>query len=143
MRGIEFSSCDSFYKLLEGFCLENYDWYIYEDEIISNQTQQETDVNVSAKSLRKLLFDKDVVIVFMNLQAFPKGAKACKIRNYNEFQLSECAFVVLVTDASFVEIYTRNDEDTLLFIKNAERCGGRNIIVKTEQEDARYSFSII
>ena len=51
----------------------------------------------------------------MNLQAFPKGAISKKICNYDEYVLSQCSFVVLVTDVSCIEIYTKDDEDLHLY----------------------------
>ena len=141
MRGIEFHGC-SYEKLFEEFCLDDYDCYIYEDEIIVEKEQQKINGYISAKELQALFSNPDILIVSMNLQAFPKGAKSKKVCNYSEYMLSQCSFVVLVIDVSWIEIYTKKDEDCLKFIRNAKCCKGRDIKIKTESNDGRYTFLI-
>ena len=140
MRGIEFSKCNSYRSLFEGFYKEKYDWYIYDSEIISNQANEICDSRILQHELEDLLFDEALLIVFMNLQVFPKGEKPRKIKDYDDFMSSSCSFVVLVSDVYCFEIYTKNDEDILRFIRNAEICGGVNIRIKTDADDARCGF---
>ena len=55
---------------------------------------------------------------------------------------SRVIFFVLVIDVSWIEIYTKKDEDCLKFIRNAKCCKGRDIKIKTESNDGRYTFLI-
>ena len=142
MKGLEFNEYTSLCDLLHGAFIKDYDWYVFEDEIIVNQEQLKIEGFISDFDLIKILSDPQSVIISMNLQAFPRGVIASKVLTYSDFLLSQCAFVVLVTDAVSVEIYTKNDDDFLLFIKNAERCNGKNITVKTENEDPRRLFRL-
>lgn len=142
MRGIEFWGCASYTNLFKRFCIDNYDWYIYESEIIVEQEQKKIDGAISPEELRLLLDNPHALIVFMNLQAFPKGAISKKVCNYEEFVLSQCSFVMLVTDASCIEIYTKDDEDCMKFIRNAKCCDGKDIEIKTESNDGRHTFLI-
>lgn len=142
MRGIEFSGCNSYTKLFQGISADDYDWYIYDHEIIVNQARQKISGNIPSKELQTLFSNSETLIIFMNLQAFPKDSPAKKIYDYDDYVCSACSFVVLVTDVSCIEIYTKTDADFLRFIKNAEYCQGKEIIIKTEHGDARTSFRI-
>lgn len=142
MRGIKFSGCNSYINLFRGISLDDYDWYIYDQEIIVNQLQQRIGGHISSEELRSLFTNTENLIIFMNLQAFPKGSTVKKISDYDGYVLSECSFVVLVTDVSCIEIYTKTDSDFLRFIKNAELSQGKDITIKTEIDDARTSFNI-
>lgn len=142
MRGIEFSGCNSYTNLFKEICIDNYDWYIYDDEIIINHTQHKINGYISASELKKLISDPEVLIVFMNLQAFPNGAPAQKVYDYDDYISSFCSFVVLVTDASCVEIYTRTVSDCLSFLRSATYCQGRKITIKTADNDTRTNFMI-
>ena len=70
------------------------------------------------------------------------GATTKKVCNYDEYVLSQCSFVVLVTDDSCIEIYTKDDEDCMKFIRNAKCCEGKDIKIKTESNDGRTTFLI-
>lgn len=142
MRGIEFYKCNSYGTLFRGFCREKYDWYIFDEEIITNSAIKIINGHMLTKEFEELLLDSESLIIFMNLQAFPKGEKARKIKDYDDFMSSPCSFVVLVSDAYCFEIYTKNDEDFLQFIKNAEICEGTNIQIKTNAGDARSCFML-
>ena len=142
MKGIEFSGCNSFINLFEGICMDDYDWYIYDDEIYGNQSRNKIDGYISSKELQMLFADSGNLIIFMNLQAFPKGTTKKRVYDYDDYVSSDCLFVVLVTDVSCFEIYTKTDADFLRFIKKAEYCQGKDITIKTENDDARTSFTI-
>lgn len=142
MKGIEFSGCHSYTDLFKGIGMDDYDWYIYDDEIIVNQSQYKIEGAISSEALQTLFADSGNVILFMNLQAFPKGTTKKRVYDYEDYVSSDCAFVVLVTDASCFEIYTKTDADFLRFVKNAEDCQGKDITVKTENDDARTDFTI-
>ena len=143
MRGIEFSIPHLCVELLDGFDIGAYDWYLYEDEIIADEQQCLTGSATSGAQVETVLFNPKTMNIFMNLQAFPKGAEAEKIRDYQTLQHSQCAFVILVTDAHFVEIYAKSEEDNLRFYRNAENCEGTELTVKTEENDGRAVFSVI
>lgn len=143
MIGIEFLGYKSFGGLLDGFCIEEYDWYIYESEIIINQTRCDFNGYVHASELKKYLYDEKALIIFLNLQAFPKTVKAKKVLNYNDFISSSCAFVLLISDVSYVEIYARCDNDILKFAKNAKSVLATDVTIKTKENDGRYSFSVV
>lgn len=89
-----------------------------------------------------MLFHPETLNIFMNLQAFPKGTEGKKIRDYQEFQHSQCAFVILVTDRRFVEIYAQTEKDNLRFYQNAWNCKGTDLTIKTEENDGRTVFSV-
>lgn len=143
MRGIEFHTHHLSMKLLDGFDIRAYDWYIYEDEIIVAEQRCSIGPAISPAQVEELLSNPKLLIIFMNLQAFPKGTKAGKVRDYQAFQHSPCAFAILVTDACFVEIYAKTEEDNLRFYENAENGQVTELTVKTEENDGRTRFSVI
>ena len=143
MIGVEFLGHNSFSGLLDGFSVEEYDWYIYESEIIINQTQCDFNGFIDVSELKKILYDPKALIIFLNLQAFPKKIKAEKILNYNDFLLSSCAFVIFITDVSFVEIYAKSEEEILKFAKNAKSVSAENLTIKTQENDSRTYFCVV
>lgn len=143
MRGIEFKIPGLCVELLDGLDIGAYDWYLYEDEIIVSEQNYSIGPAVSGSQVKEVLFHPNTLNIFMNLQAFPKGAAAEKVRDYPAFQHSQCAFVILVTDMRFVEIYAKSEKDNLLFHRNAKNCNGTELTVKTEENDGRTIFSVI
>lgn len=142
MRGIEFSGYTTCCSILDGISTEAYDWYLYEDEIIENEKYVEYNTRITGLQLREIMANENNSFIFMNLQAFPKGTVGRKIRDYDDFLASDCSFIVLITDASLVEIYTKNTDDLVRFISNAEKCNSKEIRIKIAHSDGRKIFSI-
>lgn len=143
MKKIEFSGSFCCIDLFRGLCLDNYNWYIYEDEIVVGQEQKKINGHILADDLNSLLSDSNVSIIFMNLQAFPKETSEERVWNRSDFLLSECSFVVMVTDASYFEIYTKSNDDFMFFLRNAKAHNAKNIEIKSRATDGRKRFSII
>lgn len=141
MKGLEFQRCNSYIDLFSGFSFEKYDWYLYEDEIIIDDMNYSGPAKISIDTIKSIL--RNSLIVFMNLQVFPKGADGTFVRDYKDFTASDCSFVVLVTDASYVEIYVKSHDDLVKFYGNALRCGCKSLTTKNSRNDGRATFSVI
>lgn len=72
----------------------------------------------------------------MNLQIYNKGVEAFDIDDYNEFLKSDCQFILLVTDNSYIECYFKEESIKDIVLKNLE---GNNISyeIKTVENDGR------
>ena len=146
MRGIEFQFNDGYGyildKLLLNIPIENYDWYVYENEIIANGTNLCVPNILSSHELKKFIVQDSYYVYFLNLQAYPKGSQNNSIKTFEDFLNSSCEIVFLVNDGMYIEIYAKNHNLILQFIKNAEDIGSENIFIKTDKNDGRTKLSV-
>lgn len=146
MRGIEFTA-DVGYKdtlnvLLSGIPLDEYDFYISQNEIFSDFELPQISEKVDGELFEKLNKCASYYVLFINLQGYQKGAVQQKIDTYEDFIKSTCQFIVLVNDGCYFEIYAKDERLLLQFIRNAIALNGKGITIKTNYDDGRTRMSV-
>ena len=146
MRGLEFINPGKYGKivaeLLKGIPLESYDWYISEHEIIKDNDNYQIPKKLNGNEMEDFFFLSNYLTISVNIQAYPVDKQKVKLENYTDFLTSSCEINLLIFDLCHTEIYVKNQQHFLTFIKNAEECGCTDIMVKTDQGDTRTKLSI-
>ena len=146
MRGIEFIAdvgySDVLNTLLEGISLHDYDFYISEEEVFSKQKLPEISKKVDQKLLDSFRACGSYYMFFLNLQAYPPNVQKQSIITYDDFENSNCQFIILIVDGQYFEIYVKDDQLLLKFIKNAIKLHGQKITIKSDYEDGRTRMSM-
>lgn len=143
MIGIECNFKGTLEQFFKKISLDNYDWYVFEDEIIFNNNNFHPPVCMDGNGLKNNLLHQDNMIVFINLQAYPKGFKPVKIRTYKDFVDSPCQFILLVSDKMCWEVYAKDSVMLDQIIVNVKRFGCTDFSVKTVETDGRTVMSVI
>ena len=60
------------------------------------------------KELHKEISNDDYYLIFVDLKAFSRTSYVREIATYQEFVESDCQFVLLIVDSSFVTIYAKD-----------------------------------
>lgn len=146
MRGIEFT-VDIGYKdvlnaLLTGIHLDNYDFYISQDEIFSDLGLPKISSKADEKLFQNLNQCGSYYVLFINLQGYLKGDAQQVITTYEDFLKSACQFIILVVDGRYFEIYVKDEQLLLQFIRNATVLNGKDIKIKTDYDDGRTHMSV-
>ncbi len=142
MIGIEFerpNECNNFLNdLFENINLSNFKINISEDEIYyNNQNICFDKVYVKGK------FKSNIYIVFLNLKIYPKNNTDYEIiKNYKDFEKSNCQLMILINDVNFVEIYFKNVNLKNAILNNLEKKGIK-FNIKTISSDSRIIMSVL
>lgn len=148
IRGIEFKiniqHKDILNEILKDISLDDYDFYISEDEVICNngKAQMQIPKKGDGKLFENLAIYIPYYVNFINLRAYKKGQEDDQVNNYSEFVNSECQFIILIVDGQYLEIYAKSDNLILQFIKNAVQLKGEEIKIKTDYDDGRVRMSV-
>lgn len=148
IRGIEFKiniqHKDILNEILKAISLDDYDFYISEDEVICNngKVQMQIPKKGDGKLFKNLAIYIPYYVDFINLRAYKKGQENDQINNYTQFINSECQFTILIVDGQYLEIYAKSDNLILQFIKNAVQLKGEEIKIKTDYDDGRVRMSV-
>lgn len=147
MRGIEFQLDieygDVLNEILSGIPLNEYDYYISEDEILGASDLPVVYPKVDASYFGELEKCAPYLVCFFNLQAYRRGETRQKIEKYEDFSKSSCQFIVLIADGYDFEIYAKDDQLLLQFIKNASALHAKDIRIKTDYCDGRTRMSVL
>lgn len=143
MIGIECDFKGTIEQFFEKIPLDIYDWYIFEDEIIFDNNNFHPPVCMDGNSLKKNLLHQDNMIVFINLQAYPKGVKPVKIRTYKDFIDCPCQFILLVSDRTYWEVYAKDQMILKQINANIKYFGCIDFSIKTIETDCRTVMSVI
>ncbi|MCZ2257870.1 DUF2691 family protein [Sporosarcina sp. G11-34] len=65
----------------------------------------------------KQISENEYYLIFTDLKAFKNVASATEIETYEDFLKSDCQFVLLLVDSSYVTIYSK-DKTTILSLYN-------------------------
>lgn len=146
MRGIEFVTDvgygDVLNELFLDIPLNDYAFYIREDEIVSDLGVPAISQKADIKLLEKMKKCAPYYVFFINLQAYRKGDTEQKISTYEEFKKSTCQFILLIADGRCFEIYAKDEQLLLQFIRNAITLEGKDIKIKTDYDDERVRMSV-
>jgi len=153
MRGISFEIPNAYGKylleLLDGLHIKEWTWKIgagesyvierdtLEKPLIPNKPLFSTACLLDGEELHRNISMDDYYLIFVDLKAFSKTSYVRDIATYQEFVASDCQFVLLIVDCSFVTIYAK-DQNTIqhLFLK-ATANGYENTEYITDENDGR------
>ena len=147
MRGLSFEIPNTYGKHLFEFLkcidIQGFTWKIGDGEaqLVENNTLSdplfESTGIIEAEKLYKKISNNEAYLIFTDLKAFSKGNKVKEIETYEEFMESNCEFVFLLVDSSYVTIYSK-DQDTISKIyEKAISNGYGNIDFVTDKNDER------
>ncbi|MGG0716193.1 DUF2691 family protein [Robertmurraya massiliosenegalensis] len=148
IRGIRFEIPNQYGHflgdVLKPIDMTEYQWKIGQGEsylIINDQLDKDLlkgDV-IEGTELKKLIDYNRSYLIFVDLQAFPKG-QISPIETYQEFKESPCELVLLVVDTSYVTIYCKNQEAIKLLYENALEHQFDKIEYVTDKNDSNTSI---
>lgn len=131
--------------ILNNIYMEKYYVKIVEgDEIYNTNTEYLMHKNISSgKELKKIICGKEKYFVYLlNMQLAPYKKYEDIIDKYEDFLKSNLAIQLFIVDGVWVEIYCKNDEELMIFKKNAEVNKFKEIEFITDINDGRVRFHI-
>lgn len=151
IRGIEFTFDGDYYRnifreLLDGIDMSRYDAFIDYGEIHPHNIYENYDTSdyVGSEFILNAINDENLIyyIIHVKLCAYSKGGDRKEIRSYEDFLESDCRFILLIHDSGYFDIYTKDDNVLLAFIRNAISLKGENIVIKTDYDDGRTGMDV-
>ncbi|MBM7095146.1 DUF2691 family protein [Bacillus sp. H-16] len=145
MRGITFEIPNAYghylSEILDG--VKGLTWKIGDGEsyVIENETLGvplfPSACIVEEDVLLKEVSKKDYYLIFADLKGFPEKSDVREITTYKEFVESECQFVLLVIDSSYVTIYSKDQSTIKHLFSKAVEAGYKKIEYITDENDER------
>lgn len=115
-----------------------YNFLIKEQEIItSNEEVIMLNCEYKSDEIKDCFKNLDAFIYFLNIQVFPETSDKKEIKNYTDFENSDCKFLLLVSDGSNIEIYCKdiNLLNNIINYMKENKIG--KIYIKTKKTDGR------
>ncbi|WP_010097253.1 DUF2691 family protein [Ornithinibacillus scapharcae] len=150
VRGISFEIPNTYgtflHDILHDLPLKEYIWkidpvesYVIEQGQLGTPLFQTT--KLAGDELYDLVLQGDQYLIFVDLKAFPNEDTMIDITTFEEFLLSECQFVLLVVDSSFVRIYAKELDIINHLYRKTMDSGYKNIAIITEDNDKSTSLT--
>ncbi|MEG0385262.1 MAG: DUF2691 family protein [Solibacillus sp.] len=147
IRGITFEIPNEFGKflfdILKDIDLNGLVWrigagesYIIENDTLGNSLFPYTGL-LNEDTLYKSISKDNYYLIFVDLKAFPNKSDVKEIATYQEFVESECQFVLLLADSSFVSIYSKDQNIIQQLFTKGVSAGYENIKFITDENDER------
>ncbi|MGE7925762.1 DUF2691 family protein [Viridibacillus arvi] len=92
---------------------------------------------VNGETLSELISKEEYYLIFVDLKAFANKLDVKEIATYQEFVESECQFVLLVVDSSYVTIYSKKQDIIKQLFSKGENTGYKNVKYITDENDSR------
>lgn len=150
MRGVSFEIPNTYgkylFEILDGSQIREFIWRVIDVESyrIENKTLGEplfpATCIVDGEKLYREISKDDQYLIFVDLKAFPNEADVKEITTYQEFVDSECQFVLLVVDSSYVTIYAKDQMTIKQLHAKAVTAGYKNIVYITDDNDEQKSL---
>lgn len=147
MRGISFEIPNKYGKqlfdILKEVDVSRWDWQIGGGEayIIENGTLGKdlfgTITNLTGKELIKLISVNEYYLIFADLKAYMNVESQLKIETYEDFLESDCHFVLLLVDSSYVTIYSKSKSTLQSLYNQAVAAKYKEIEYITDDNDER------
>lgn len=90
---------------------------------------------VNGDTLYKNISKDEYYLIFVDLKAYPNKSDVKEIATYPEFIESECQFVLLIVDSSYVAIYSKDQKIIHQLFSKGISVGYENIQYITEEND--------
>ncbi|MGJ7912942.1 DUF2691 family protein [Neobacillus sp. LXY-1] len=148
MRGFSFKVPNSSERVLEEILkpidITEYNWRIgYGESYVMNESELgkkpfPTDVKeIDGTTLKELISKEGYLVIFADLKAFPKGKIVTDINTYEEFIISDCQLVLLLSDCDYCEIYCKDKNNLERMTQHAKICVFEEVEYTTEENDGR------
>ncbi|SFC37684.1 Protein of unknown function [Bacillus sp. OV322] len=152
-RGITFEIPNEYgsflWKVLTPFEITEFVWLSADEEsyLVENKELREPlfpeEMNgMDSLFLRELLEENKYYLIFVNLQAYPKGKNPLHIETYDEYVNSNCQLVLLVVDSIYVTIYCKDKAKLEGLYQNAKLKGFNSLNYITDKNDTRTRLSV-
>ncbi|SET71439.1 Protein of unknown function [Oceanobacillus limi] len=146
MRGLSFEIPNTYgkflYDILGEMDFSRFVWYVQgvESYIMDGNDLSEkllfpTTAILDGEKLKQKVSSEAYYLIFADLKAFPHESDVSEITTYQEFVTSNCQFVLLVVDSSYVSIYAKDQKMIQQLYANAQAAGYENIEFTTEEND--------
>ena len=147
VRGITFEIPNRYGKqlwdILKDIDLSRWDWQIGSGEsyIVENDSLTTdlfgTMISLSGKELVKRISEYDYYLIFVDLKAFTNLEFGMKVETYDDFLKSNCQFVLLVIDSTYVTIYSK--DKALIHTLHTQTIAAKyeNVEYSTDENDDR------
>lgn len=147
MRGVSFEIPNAYGKQLfdifNGIDITQWTWrigggesYIVEDGTLDADLFDPVQV-LTGEALLKRISENDYYLIFSDLKAFNVAENVMEIETYETFVESDCQFVLLLVDSSYVSIYAKEQYTIHDLYQRAIAANYENIHYITKEEDAR------
>ncbi|WP_313237310.1 DUF2691 family protein [Sporosarcina ureae] len=147
MRGVSFEIPNEYGKqlfdILKEVDVSRWGWQIGDGEayIIENDTLGKdlfgTITHLTGKELMNLISINEYYLIFADLKAYLNVESECKIESYEDFLKSDCQFVLLIVDSSYVTIYSKNKSTIQSLYNQAVAAKYKEIEYITDDNDER------
>jgi len=146
IRGLTFEIPNGYgkylFEILSDLELNGLNWRIGggESYIIENNTLGEplfpSLCTVNGETLSELISKEEYYLIFVDLKAFANKLDVKEIATYQEFVESECQFVLLVVDSSYVTIYSKKQYIIKQLFSMGVNAGYKNVKYITDENDS-------
>ena len=147
MRGLSFEIPNKYgqylFDILNAFDFKQYVWktggeeaYYIENDELGTPLFPKPHVYTGGE-LYKRISETDYYVLFADLKAFPDPLHVKDITTYEEFLDSQCEFVLLLVDCSYVTIYAKNPEVITTVYAKAIASEYENVVYITDENDGR------
>lgn len=113
-------------EIFSGIDIASFHWNIMEEEIIFSDGYSLDDDCYTGEDMVKIL-DKEMYLIFATFQLTKENVITSTIKNYDEFVKSDCEFLFVIIDSSYVDLYAKNLEDIMIVKNNANKNKYKNI----------------
>ncbi|WP_438311722.1 DUF2691 family protein [Sporosarcina sp. FA9] len=147
MRGVSFEILNKYGKQLFDILIEVevscWDWQIGGGEayVIENGTLGKdlfgTITSLTGRELIKLISENEYYLIFADLKAYKNFESELKIETYEDFLESDCQFVLLLVDSSFVTIYSKSKSTIQSLYNQAVATKYKKVEYITDDNDER------
>ena len=147
MRGVSFEIPNEYGKqlfdILKEVDVSRWEWQIGDGEayIIENDPLGKelfgTITNLTGKELMKLISINEYYLIFADLKAYMNVESELKVESYEEFLKSDCQFVLLLVDSSYVTIYSKSKSTIQSLYDQAVAAKYKEIEYITDDNDER------
>lgn len=150
MRGLSFEIPNAYgkylFEILDGTNIKGLTWKIGDEEsyFVENNTLGNplfpTTCILDGEELYMEISKQDSYLIFVDLKGFLKKSDVREIATYQEFVESECQFVLLLVDSSYVTIYSKDQITIKNIFAKAVSAGYKNIEYITDENDERITL---
>lgn len=133
-------------EILKPFDVAAFHWYnggeeAYFSGILEPLFPEQT-FGMDGVLLKEILENNEYYVIFADLKAFPKDKKVIDVQTYEEYLKSDCQFVLLVVDSTYITIYCKDQEKLADLYFNANSLGFSDVEYTTDENDCRTRLSV-
>ncbi|MDO6654339.1 DUF2691 family protein [Anaerobacillus sp. 1_MG-2023] len=116
-------------------------YYVVDGELGEPLFNHKT-LHLEGQLLQKKIEEQLSYVIFANLKAFPKGSVPKGLEMYKDFKESDCEFVLLIVDGTFVTVYCKDNVLSETLFYHAKRKGYLEVAYLTDENDERTGLPV-